>query len=205
MHPMGQPDDDIRTEVYGLADSPTVLPNPKERRLVHRFLYYWTALRGDRPLPSIDDLDIAKLPASWENCFLITQPEAESGRQFDHLGRVFEADRGGKALDPDAPVREDSLLDYATRSLPLVIADRVPVTTGGSIYKSAGRHIKFRGVTLPFEGRASGNLYLLGAASWHEDTRPRTGDSEPLECYKFDHGVWVRTRLPEPGPEARVV
>ena len=193
---MGKPGDDTRTEVFGLADSPALLPSPKERRLVHRFLYYWTTLRGDNPLPSIDDLDIGQLPASWENCFLITQPEAESGRQFDHLGRVFEADCGRKPLDPMEAVREDSLLDYATRSLPLVIAERVPTTTGGSLHKSAGRHIMFRGIALPFEGRASGNLYLLGAASWREDTYPGTGDTEALRCYKFDRGVWVQVELP---------
>ncbi|NQU70245.1 MAG: hypothetical protein HQ514_06825 [Rhodospirillales bacterium] len=188
------------TGISDMKDAPAcpALVRPtsaKERRLVQRFLYHWVALRRNHELPSIDDLDITTLPAPWEQCFLLTRIGDKEADEFDHLGEVFLADQkladrkkgGGNRIDT---IRPESLLDFATRSISLVIEGRIPVMSSGSIAPTNRQHVKFRSIILPFSGRASGNVYLLGSANWREDALGSTADMEELACYKFDHGDW---------------
>lgn len=170
--------------------------NAKERRLVHRFMVHWVTLRRDNDLPSIDDLDITTLPAPWSQCFLVTRSWKNDGDEFDHLGGVFSGDQdvaGGNRLDT---IRSESLLDYVTRPLERVIADQSPMMSSGSIATSNRRHVRFRSIILPFDGRTSGNLYLLGSANWREDALGSTADLEELACHIFQHGDWRPVNLP---------
>ena len=183
------------TGISDMKDAPAcpTLVRPtsaKERRLVQRFLYHWVALRRNHELPSIDDLDITTLPAPWEQCFLLTRTGDKEADEFDHLGDVFMADRKKEGGNRIETIRPESLLDFATRPISLVIEDRIPVMSSGSIAPTKRRQVKFRSIILPFAGRASGNVYLLGSANWREEALGLTADMEELACYKFDHGDW---------------
>ena len=181
--------------MHGFDHSEGVLPGVKDRRLVHRMLYFWGALRGGDALPSIDDLDTGGMPEDWRQCFLLAQSGAAGGYVFDHLGDGLVDDCGRGMAGGVSDVLPESLLDYAIRSLPLVMQDRVPVTTGGA-FRQSGTVVKFRSILLPFEGRASGAIYLLGAANSRADTHGIDQAIEKLSCYKFERGVWVLVRLP---------
>lgn len=162
----------------------------KERRLVYRFLHYWLRLRRGQALPSIDNLDITALPAPWTQCFLMTRSGIDDADEFDHLGDAFKSDQmvvGGNRLES---VRPKSLLDYATRPIPVIVAEPVPVISSGSIVTANRRHVRFRSIMLPYAGRTSGNLYLLGSASWRQDVLASPSDMEEFACCKFDHGDW---------------
>lgn len=195
MHPIGRPDPDQTTEVHGFEHSEGVLPGARDRRLVHRMLYFWGALRGDDALPSIDDLDTVGMPEDWRQCFLLAQTGAAGGYVFDHLGDGLVDDCGRDISGGTSAVLPESLLDYAIRSIALVARDRVPVTTGGA-FRQSGRVVRFRTILLPFEGRASGALYFLGAANSRADTQGFDQAIEKLSCYRFERGVWVLVRLP---------
>jgi hypothetical protein len=180
----------MHTGVMGLENTPVCLSGAKERRLIHRFLYHWIALCQEQELPSIDDLSIANLPAPWEQCFLLTRTEPWQTREFDHLGEVFHTDHVSPDRNRVDAIRPQSLLDYVTRPISLAIADRIPMITSGSIVSTNRRHLKFRSIILPFAGRASGNLYLLGAANWREDAFGLAPNMEDFACYKFVGGEW---------------
>ncbi len=186
--------------MHGFEHSEDVLPGAKDRRLVHRMLYFWGALRGDDALPSIDDLDTGGMPEDWRQCFLLAQSGPAGGYVFDHLGDGLVDDCGRGMSGGISAVLPESLLDYAIRSLPLVAHDRVPVTTGGA-FRQSGRVVKFRTILLPFVGRASATLYFLGAASSRAEPHGIDDAIEQLSCYKFERGVWVLVRLP---PSSRV-
>ena len=184
-----------RTEVHGFEHSEDVLSGTKDRRLVHRILFYWASLKAKDALPSIDDLDFRDMPEDWRQCFILARTGPDGRYGFDHLGRGFADDIGPDLPGSAADAMPGSLLDYAVRALPMAVEQRVPVTTGGA-YLRAGNVVKFRSILLPFEGRASNTIYVLGAANRREDIHRHGGDIEKIRCYKFDHGVWVSAELP---------
>ena len=202
MYPIGKPDPDQRTEAHGFEHSEDVLPAAKDRRLVHRMLYFWAGLKGDAARPSIDDLEVAAMPEDWRSCFLLSRSNPDGRYVFDVLGEAFLAECERETIGPLADVPPGCLLDHTTRPLPLVLADKVPVTTGGDFHRGR-KVVRFRSILLPFEGRVSSSIYLLGAANSREFA-PRHGDAvEELKCYRFDHGVWSLAKLPETSAACR--
>lgn len=184
------------TGVIDQDDTPVGETGLKERRLVYRLLHHWLRLRRGQALPSIDNLDITALSAPWTQCFLLTRTGIDDADEFDHLGDAFQADQmvaGGNRLES---VRPESILDYATRPIPIIVAEPVPVISSGSIVIANRRHVRFRSIMLPYAGRASGNLYFLGSASWREDALASPSDMEDLACCKFDHGEWRPVNSP---------
>lgn len=177
-------------DVADLEEAPFYTTSARERRLANRFLYHWVALRRTQELPSINDLNIAALPAPWEQCFLLTSTVDGDADEFDHLGEKFAAEQAAANGNRISAIRPESVLDYATRPIPQVIAERIPMISNGNIVSTNRRHVKFRSIILPFTGPASGNLYLLGSASWREDAFDSTADMEDLTLYKFDHDEW---------------
>lgn len=190
-------DDDAvqRTEVHCFEHSENVLSGAKDRRLVHRMLFYWASLKERAALPSIDNLDLRGMPEDWRQCFILARTGPDGCYGFDHLGRSFANDTGPNLPENTLDIMPGGLLYYAVRALPMAVEQRVPVTTGGA-YLRAGNEVKFRSILLPFEGRASNTIYVLGAANGREDIHRHGGDIEKIRCYKFDHGVWVSAVLP---------
>lgn len=195
MHPIPHTSTVQRIEVHGFEHSEGVLPGAKERRLVHRMLYFWAAYRSKDRLPSIDDLDIAAMPVEWRQCFILAQPAPGGRYEFDHLGRAFQGDCGDAVLGGTSDILPGTLLDHAVRPAPMVAENKVPYIIGGG-FRRSGRVVKFRAILLPFEGRSSSTIYLLGSANCRQDIQRRGSIIEPLTCYKFEQGVWVEARLP---------
>lgn len=194
MLPKAIQDESSRAEVHRFEHSEAVLPGARERRLVHRMLYFWAALGADDRLPSIDRLDISRLPEAWRYCFLLAQTGPGGAYVFDHVGQAFAADGAGDSTGCTPDALPECLLQHAVRPMPLVLEERVPVTTGGAFVR-ARMTVRFRSILLPFEGRASGSIYLLGAANSRQDPHRSATPLEELKSYKFDHGVWLLAKL----------
>ncbi len=195
MHPIGENNPVHRAEVHGFEHSEDVLTGTRDRRLIHRMLFFWASLKGDDALPSIDDLDIGGLPEDWRQCFILARTGVDAGYGFDYLGRRFAEDFGAELPGSTSDIMPGGLLDHAVRALPLAVEQPVPFTTGGA-FSRAGGGMKFRSILLPFEGRASHTIYLVGAANGRAAMHKNDVLVPELRCYKFDHGVWVSVDLP---------
>jgi hypothetical protein len=67
-------------------------PLDDERRLNERLLNYWQSLRGERPFPSEDELDLDALEPIWEECFVLQARDVrlKTGYNFTFLGSTIQ-------------------------------------------------------------------------------------------------------------------
>src|SRR5262245_24697363 len=80
-----------------------------ERRVTLRLVAYWEKLRGDRPMPSEDEINPDDLADLWDYCFLIHVHQNMSGYRFNYLGSALvDAYQGplsekesGRMITPD--------------------------------------------------------------------------------------------------------
>jgi hypothetical protein len=121
-----------------------------ERRLTLRLVAYWERLRGERPMPSENDIDPEDLAELWDFCFLVQVKDlAKKDFNYTYLGSaIVEAYRGGlSGDDPTALVTPDpkKLAFNYTR----VINTKLPVIEEGEFSNLRGDTVKFRQCMLP--------------------------------------------------------
>jgi hypothetical protein len=63
-----------------------------ERRKNERLLRYWDQLRGERPFPSEDDLDLDELMPLWDACFVLQARDVRQkvGYNYTYLGGTIQ-------------------------------------------------------------------------------------------------------------------
>ena len=105
---------------------------PRERRLNMRLMAFWWDRRANRCFPSVEDFDPEELSDVWTHCFTLTPQEPCDRSSFQYIGDTIAAASGltESNLTVDN-VRENCLLDHATRNVNEVLAQQVPVIRTG--------------------------------------------------------------------------
>ena len=123
---------------------------PRERRLNMRLMAFWWDKRADRRFPSVEDFDPEELSDVWTHCFTLKPQDPYEASVLDYVGDSLAAISG--LSDPEVTVDkvcENSLLDYATRNVPEVLSQQVPVIRSGEFVNQEGETVMYRSILLP--------------------------------------------------------
>lgn len=123
---------------------------PRERRLNMRLMAFWWDKRADRRFPSAKDFDPEELSDVWTHCFTLEPQDPYETSVFHYVGDSLATISG--VNEPEFTVDkicENSLLDYATRNVPEVLSQHVPVIRSGEFQNEEGETVMYRSILLP--------------------------------------------------------
>ncbi len=138
---------------------------PRERRLNMRLMAFWWDKCADRRFPSAEDFDPEELSDVWTHCFTLEPQEPYGKSVFRYVGDSLAA--GSGVSEPEMTVdevRENSLLDHATRNIPEVLSQKVPVIHSGEFENQAGETVMYRSILLPLSQDQSTINCIVGGA-----------------------------------------
>ena len=79
----------------------------QEQRMTVRLLSLWNRLRGERPMPSLAEIDIHEIEEMWHHTFTIAIQGDPSQHQIAYFGpelaSVFNRDYSGMGLQGTGP------------------------------------------------------------------------------------------------------
>lgn len=133
-----------------------------ERRITLRLLAYWEKLRGDRLMPTEENINPDDIEDLWDSCMLIHVRDLDrKDYNFTYLGAaIIEAYRHG--LPPDDPDKLASPnAGTLAHSYSKVIATMKPVLEEGEFRNPHNELIKYRQVLLPL-GDENGVKAIFG-------------------------------------------
>lgn len=135
-----------------------------ERRLNEVLRLYWEDLRGERPYPSEDDLDLDELLPIWDACFVLQARDVALGQDYNYtyLGPfIIQAYESGRIPFPIPGV---VCLDAAhlAPEFEHVFAHPEPLIFEGSYGLPEGRELRYRQIILPLSHRPGSVGALLG-------------------------------------------
>jgi hypothetical protein len=139
----------------------------REMRLTMRVLRYWRDIAGRRPFPRVSDVDARELGEDWQHCLLI---KVRTPLERSFLSFIGNALRGPGAPADGMPLADcppATILAHATSYVRRVLAQRVPVSMGGSASQDAGV-ILYRSILAPLSEDGRTIDTILGAANFRE-------------------------------------
>ena len=121
-----------------------------ERRITLRLLSYWERLRGDRPMPTEQDIDPEDIGDLWDSCFLIHVRDLEkSDYNYTYLGdAIAEAYHHGLSADDPAALASPNAGKLAS-GYSKVIATGKPLLEEGEFHNLHDEIVKYRQCLLP--------------------------------------------------------
>lgn len=122
-----------------------------ERRLPLRLMAYWERLRGDRLMPSENDINPdGEISDMWDDCFLIhTANIHQEDYNFIYLGKNIKAALTGGIDDADTSSWQSLNVKRMAPDLQQVIERAAPVVHEGEMVNDANQLVKFRQCLLP--------------------------------------------------------
>lgn len=138
--------------------------SPVERRLVMRLLRHWQALADGRAMPARTAIVPQQIAEMWSFCWIAAVRGAEP--VFTAIGDAYR-DENAEALigHPLSAASPYTLIGKSTEYHAEVLAQRVPISTGGELPHQDGRLLLYRSIVLPL-GRDGKTIdHLLGAAN----------------------------------------
>jgi hypothetical protein len=138
-------------------------PPEAERRLTYRVLHYWESLRGERPFPSLADIENGEVPDFWPWCFVLDTQRDYPTPYFQYLGKDL-AKYSGIYLSGKDDWRM-TLLDKAAMHLDRTLAGREPILIEDELVRFDGRELLFRSIMLPLSDDGETITHVLGAAN----------------------------------------
>lgn len=138
----------------------------KIRRITDVLTYHWDEIRGDKPFPSIDDLNADMLADVWSNCFIVQLKHIKNKENYsfayfgEALQRAFATDL------TDTPVKYliSPHADHLASQYEKVLQSQAPLTDC-SVFENRD-HIKiyYRQVLLPLASDENENEvgFILG-------------------------------------------
>lgn len=149
-----------------MSESP---PDPlQERRVSHRLLEYWAAIKQSSPYPPIEAISPITLQDIWDDCFVISvEPDGEFHTlTFEYIGHhVMEA--YGNALEEEfnsaiVQAYSANILSKALEVLQL----KEPVHDQATFTNKQDQLVKYRLSMVPL-GNSNGISHVLGGMRWH--------------------------------------
>jgi hypothetical protein len=128
---------------------------------------YWSALRGNRPLPARADIDVVEIPTLLPYVFLIDVLAESHDFRFrlagTHFGETTGQEVTGKRI---AEVFPQQFGDEVRRIWSKAVEERRPVLGHGNLWISGREFVKWEGVVLPLACDQTINM-LLGGIVFH--------------------------------------
>lgn len=162
------------------ADEPIAEPQPElppmlreahERRLHARARDRWTALRGARAFPSLEDLDRAGLGEFAPNSVVLTAVDGPPRLRF--VGERLRKECQLARLPELEDVPTGSLLSRVTQRWPELIACRTTVGFEAEFVSARGCLTLYRGVLMPLSSNGSTIDAAHGVIGWKEIADPQ--------------------------------
>jgi len=120
-----------------------------ERRLVFRLLDYWEQKKGERKMPSLNDIQASELIDDWGWCFLISLGVEGESAVFTHIGSlIWPAERASLIGAQVSNCPDMTLIKQATSFMPRVLELGVPVSIGGEC-EDGGDALLYRSTLMP--------------------------------------------------------
>lgn len=122
-----------------------------ERRISHQLVNYWQQIKGDRPLPTLRDIDQDDIPEMWPHCFIVHIHDHHDGTgiayTYEYIGdTLHELMLDGESLPPYLAVLPyERLLDVHNE----MSMTNLPIVESVEDLQVNGRGIKSRLCLLP--------------------------------------------------------
>ncbi|NIJ42020.1 hypothetical protein FHS78_002311 [Parvibaculum indicum] len=146
-------------------------------------LSYWKAKRGDRHMPSPDDLKPAEFARIMPYLLLLQvdhDPFDLTYRLFgEQVAISFGVNSGGRrVLDayPDNPTLSRELFRFYS----YIASERRPFAAAGTMLGAGDRIMRTEGVYMPLSYDGERTDRILGCSMKYDDTRPGFLDDDPL-------------------------
>ena len=125
-----------------------------ERRQALKVVHYWDHLRGERPMPHEDDLDLdhEAIHDIWDHCFVVQLRDINTGKpeyNYTHLGTGIVNAYEGELANTNAEGVVSLNASKLVGAYQEVIDSVRPVLHSGEFDNGAGQMIKFRQCLLP--------------------------------------------------------
>lgn len=187
-----------------------------ERRMQVRAYNHWASLLGDRPLPSIEDLEPDHLDDFGPNSVLLDFSTGLDNPAVVYLGAALRQEcaiEGAIAHINDVPAR--SLLSRLTDHYLQIIANSAPIGFEAEFVNQRDATILYRGILMPFSSDGHRIDFALGVINWKEmasravsDALEREVDAALLPAPRIVAPLWPEAldpadAVPEsPAPDA---
>ena len=143
----------------------------QERRINHRLISYWEALKGRRNFASESDIDIEELSDIWSSCFLIKVDhiDGKHALKFTYLGQdlieAFSNDFTGLNFDSQVESSYGIMLNKTAME---VLSIKEPVVVEDEFTNDKNLLIKSRYCMLPLSDDDININYILGGMKWRD-------------------------------------
>lgn len=172
-------------------EAPPSFRDADERRLHLRAYHHWASLLRGRLLPSLADLDIARLDGLAANAVLIELGDAPMLR---FVGERLRAEAGvAEQALPLSSVPPGSVLARLVEAAGDVAAKQAPVRVDTEFVSPRGCTMLCRGVLMPLSADGTRVDALFGVINWKEAAAPELATRIAAEIA----GVLGRTARPQ--------
>lgn len=137
-----------------------------ERRLTVRLESTWERLRGDDPLPRIEQFNPASIADIWDNCFRLRIESGGKRYIYEYFGSNITSAVGQDLTQRSLNAKERMFPGVRiVRKIDSMITDAKVIIDEGSFPNDKNEMVKFRACLLPF-GSNSEVSHVIGGISW---------------------------------------
>lgn len=153
-----------------------------ERRMHVRAYNYWVSLLGDKPFPSIADVDPANLADFGPHSVLLDFSTDPENPCIAFLGAALRAECGLTApIERVDEVPGRSLLSRLTDHYLQIIANRAPIGFEAEFVGQRGHPTLYRGILMPLSSDGEDIDFVYGVINWKEIAEPDVADALAAE------------------------
>jgi hypothetical protein len=153
----------------GGVGEPQVKIGSDERRMHVRAYNHWVSLLGERPFPTIADLDPARIADFGPHSVLLDFSDGLENPAIQFLGTALRAECGvDHSISSIAQVPPRSLLSRLTDHYLQIIANRAPVGFEAEFVGIRGHNTFYRGILMPFSSDGAAIDFIYGVINWKE-------------------------------------
>lgn len=122
-----------------------------ERRITLRLMAYWDRLRGDRSMPTENDINPdGAISDMWDDCFLLHAQDVDmEGYNFIYLGSNIKMILTGGMFEDNVDSSKSLNVKQLAPDFKRVLENGKPVVTEGETMNDANQLVKYRQCLLP--------------------------------------------------------
>lgn len=149
-----------------MTDSTTIeRPSAKVRRITDVLLNYWDELRGERPMPCIDDIDIEAISDVWSNCFIVQLHHIKNKENysFTYFGESLQRAFAHDLTDTPVKYLVSPHAERLATQYEKVLTSQQPLVDDNSYENRDHITVLYRQILLPMACDKSGEVgFILG-------------------------------------------